>query len=196
MTACLAGNLFKQGLTTTTWSILFGWAHSFRSLTALQSPLLKAWQDFPAGECSCTYTQTHTHIYTLEKTLLYWGRPFSSGLGELHVQQWRKRSLHRQVSWILWWPRVSDDKHAIPPYMLSYHEYAYVPRMLPRKHANCGWQTSRLPRPEHTLTCPSLSPLESESDVSLYVQLAVSTSVEARLLFFRGLQESEISLAP
>lgn len=49
-----------------------------------------------------------------------------------------------------------------------------------------------LPKP----TCPSLSPLESESDVSLYVQLAVSTSVEARLLFFRGLQESEISLAP
>lgn len=48
----------------------------------------------------------------------------------------------------------------------------------------------------HELTCRSLSPRESESDVSLYAELALSTSVEARLLFFRGLQESEISLAP
>lgn len=45
-------------------------------------------------------------------------------------------------------------------------------------------------------TCESFSPLESESDVSLYWELAISTSVEARLRFFRGLQESEISLAP
>lgn len=52
------------------------------------------------------------------------------------------------------------------------------------------------PRPWDIFTCRSLSPLESESDVSLYVELAISTSVEARLLFFRGLQESEISLAP
>ena len=52
------------------------------------------------------------------------------------------------------------------------------------------------PRLWDILTCRSLSPLESESDVSLYVEPAISTSVEARLLFFRGLQESEISLAP
>lgn len=48
----------------------------------------------------------------------------------------------------------------------------------------------------YTFTCRSFSPLESESDVSLYTELVSSTSVEARLLFFRGLQESEISLAP
>jgi hypothetical protein len=53
-----------------------------------------------------------------------------------------------------------------------------------------------LPGPLYVFTCRSLSPLESESDVSLYAELAISTSVEARLLFFRGLQESEISLAP
>lgn len=52
------------------------------------------------------------------------------------------------------------------------------------------------PRLWDILTCRSLSPLESESDVSLYVEPAISMSVEARLLFFRGLQESEISLAP
>lgn len=45
-------------------------------------------------------------------------------------------------------------------------------------------------------TCISLSPLESESDVSLYIELVTSTSVEARLRFFNGLHESEISLAP
>lgn len=55
---------------------------------------------------------------------------------------------------------------------------------------------STLSRPLHIFTCRSLSPLESESDVSLYAELVISTSVEARLLFFRGLQESEISLAP
>ena len=51
-------------------------------------------------------------------------------------------------------------------------------------------------RPLNIFTCTSLRPLESESDVSLYAELVISTSVEARLLFFRGLQESEISLAP
>lgn len=51
-------------------------------------------------------------------------------------------------------------------------------------------------RPLNIFTCRSLRPLESESDVSLYAELVISTSVEARLLFFRGLQESEISLAP
>lgn len=45
-------------------------------------------------------------------------------------------------------------------------------------------------------TCGSLWPLESESEVSRYWELVISTSVEARLRFFRGLQESEISLAP
>lgn len=45
-------------------------------------------------------------------------------------------------------------------------------------------------------TWGSLRPLESESDVSLYWEEAISTSVEARLRFFSGLQASDISLAP
>lgn len=45
-------------------------------------------------------------------------------------------------------------------------------------------------------TCGSLRPLESESEVSLYWEEAISTSVDALLRFFRGLQASEISLAP
>ncbi len=49
---------------------------------------------------------------------------------------------------------------------------------------------------ECSLTCGSLRPLESESDVSLYSELAISTSVDALLRFFSGLHESEISLAP
>lgn len=46
------------------------------------------------------------------------------------------------------------------------------------------------------LTCGSLRPLESESDVSLYWEEAISTSVDALLRFFSGLQASDISLAP
>lgn len=49
---------------------------------------------------------------------------------------------------------------------------------------------------ESSLTCGSLRPLESESEVSLYSELAISTSVDALLRFFSGLHESEISLAP
>lgn len=45
-------------------------------------------------------------------------------------------------------------------------------------------------------TCGSLRPLLSESDVSLYWDEAISTSVDALLLFFSGLHASEISLAP
>lgn len=45
-------------------------------------------------------------------------------------------------------------------------------------------------------TCGSLRPLESESEVSLYWEEAISTSVDALLRFFSGLQASEISLAP
>lgn len=45
-------------------------------------------------------------------------------------------------------------------------------------------------------TCGSFRPLESESEVSLYWEDAISTSVDALLRFFRGLQASEISLAP
>lgn len=45
-------------------------------------------------------------------------------------------------------------------------------------------------------TCGSLRPLESESDVSLYWDEAISTSVDALLRFFSGLHASEISLAP
>ena len=47
-----------------------------------------------------------------------------------------------------------------------------------------------------TPTWGSLRPLESESEVSLYWDEAISTSVEALLRFFKGLQASEISLAP
>lgn len=45
-------------------------------------------------------------------------------------------------------------------------------------------------------TCGSLRPLESESEVSLYWEEAISTSVDALLRFFSGLQASDISLAP
>lgn len=48
----------------------------------------------------------------------------------------------------------------------------------------------------HKLTCGSLRPLESESDVSRYWEEAISTSVDALLRFFSGLQASDISLAP
>lgn len=90
----------------------------------------------------------------------------------------------------------SETTKSIQPYTLP--RVFTSPWFLPRKHATVAGKArkSSLTWPLHKLTCRSLSPRESESDVSRYAELAVSTSVEARLLFFRGLQESEISLAP
>lgn len=54
----------------------------------------------------------------------------------------------------------------------------------------------RLNKQKKKSTCGSLRPLESESDVSRYWEEAISTSVDALLRFFSGLQASDISLAP